>query len=142
MGENAHKSSSPKGTGKNNDKSKSANHGGPRPGGGRPKGSKDKKKRRSRLILPELDQLLIPHLPAAKARLVKNLQSRSDAVAQRALEFIFERLYGKAPQVVTGAGGGPIQIADLAKLATLSDEELVFLERIVSKILDSTPAAS
>jgi len=35
---------------------------------------------------------------------------RSDAVAVRAAEIVLERAWGKAPQPVTGKGGGPIDL--------------------------------
>lgn len=50
---------------------------------------------------PEAKELLRAALPEAARRLVELLHSKKDAVAMKAIEAIFDRTLGKAPQAVS-----------------------------------------
>lgn len=79
--------------------------GGARPGAGRPKGSKNK-------ATAEVREIAKKHGPEAVKILADIMQSRTYPVAGRvaAAREILDRAYGKAPQALTGPGGGALEV--------------------------------
>lgn len=73
-------------------------NGGARPGAGRPKGSTTRPQLRDQLTQKQIDALV------AKAF------EKADDGDSILLKFMLEQIFGKAPQPLTGDGGGPIQI--------------------------------
>lgn len=49
-------------------------------------------------------------LPKAKDALVKCLESEDEKVQIMAVKEVSDRLFGKAPQSITGPDGGPLQV--------------------------------
>lgn len=80
--------------------------GGKRPGAGRPKDSKEGQtlvKEKALLVLREM--VLREIEPIALALIEK---AKTGDVA--AVKELFDRAFGKAPQAITGADGGPLQV--------------------------------
>ena len=78
--------------------------------GGRPKGA------------AELREALREYEPEAIQRLVALMRTaRSEKVRLDAIREIFDRLYGRAPQAITGEDGGPVELT-LRILRELADQ--------------------
>jgi hypothetical protein len=71
--------------------------GGARPGAGRPKGTFNWPQLRDQLSQEQIDALVIKGIERAEA---------GDSIM---LRFVLEQVFGKAPQPLTGDGGGPVQ---------------------------------
>jgi hypothetical protein len=72
--------------------------GGARPGAGRKKGSTTRPQLRDQLTQKQIDALVAKGLERAEA---------GDSII---LKFLLEQVFGKAPQPLTGADGGAIEI--------------------------------
>ena len=72
--------------------------------GGRKKGGVNKTTADLRAVMQKHAEKVVPEL----VRLAT--EAESEQVRCRAIETIFERAYGKAPQAITGIDGGPIQL--------------------------------
>lgn len=71
---------------------------------GRPKGSLNK-------VTKDIKALAQKHTPEALKTLVSIMAaSDSDAARVSAAKELLDRAYGKAPQAVTGEGGGPVAL--------------------------------
>jgi hypothetical protein len=58
----------------------------------------------------EIKELAQQYAPAAIAELARLMKDgESEAARVSAIKEILDRAYGKSPQALTGAGGGPIQ---------------------------------
>lgn len=95
---------------------------------GAPKGNDNYRKGRMyrRAILRALAEN-----PGALDRIAKKAIADAEGGNDRARDHVIDRLDGKAPQEITGAGGGPLQVLALTPkiLAELSEDELTAIER-------------
>lgn len=100
--------------------------------GGRKKGTANKANREIREIAQEYGPAairraaLLGGIAKPKADEVGPASSETAQIA--ALGIVLDRAYGKPPQAITGANGGPLEL--LAQFARLTDEQL---EEIVAR---------
>lgn len=79
--------------------------GGARPNAGRPKGRANK-------VTGEIKELARAYVPDVMPALLQiATKGESEAARVSAIKEILDRAYGKAPQAITGEGGGPVQQA-------------------------------
>ncbi len=83
-----------------------AKKGGARAGAGRPAGTVSSATLQTQLQREMLVKALEPHIHAITEALVKKAK-KGDVQAAKEL---FDRAWGKAPQAITGAEGGPVEI--------------------------------
>lgn len=93
-----------------------AQRGGKRPGAGRPKGARDKATVEAGATIAELARVHSGTALKTLAKIAKEGESESARVS--AANALLDRGYGRPPQALTGAGGGPIEYRNL------SDEEI------------------
>lgn len=74
----------------------------PKPGPGRPKGSRNK-------VTKEIAELAQPYGPEAIATLARLLKSKQPGAQVAAARELLDRAYGRAPQAITGPAGGAFQ---------------------------------
>lgn len=111
--------------------------GGKRSGAGRPPAAANKLTRSQKRTLTDIART---HTNDAVRTLVEIMKDKKAPHAARvsASNSVLDRAWGKAPQSITGPGGGPIQtqgvVIDADKLRNMSDDELAALESALGKL--------
>lgn len=103
-----------------------AQHGGKRPGAGRTPGARNKATLQAKRTFAELAKDLSEEALLTAAEIMRDAQA-SPSARMAAINTIFDRGLGKAPQAVTlqGPGGGPVQMIDPTRMSTAALNELL-----------------
>lgn len=101
-------------------------HGGKRPGAGRKPGAKSRATLQAKRTFAELAKDLSVEALDTAASIMRDKEA-SPSARMAAVNTIFDRALGKAPQAVTlqGPSGGPVQVIDPSLMSTAALKELL-----------------
>ncbi len=81
---------------------------GPKPGTVRKPVGSGRQKNQPNKVTKDIREIALQMTPKATAKLNELLGSDNHTVAMAAVREVYDRAFGKAPQALTGEGGGPV----------------------------------